>query len=320
VRRARVSGKMNKPSPTDKALAVVPLTLVLVVLLLISLSHGQPQGSLRVSYIDVGQGDGILLHGSDDTDVLIGAGPPAVGPTVVAYLQSEGVDDVDVMVLTYANDAHIGGLVDVLSSTIPVEFAIYPYIYGFEGYQTETFKRIVAEMRRRGKPCVMVSAPHTYTWGMLDAVVVNPVPMPTEHPPDNSVVLLVIYGDVRFLFTADITAHAEQIILDRKELGTWLEAHVLKVARHGDERGSSAPFLEAVGADLAVISVGDNARPAQETLERLQAVGARVLRTDRNGTIVVTTDGQTYEVRTNSLIYFPAVIRMPTPTPTPDES
>jgi competence protein ComEC len=308
---------MNKPSRANRTLVIIPLVLVASALLLISLSHGQPQDSLRVSYIDVGQGDSILLHASDDTDVLIGGGPPAAGPTVVAYLQSEGVDDVDVMVLTYASDAHIGGLIDVLSSTIPVESAIYPYIYFLEFYQTETFKRIVAEMERRGKPCVMVSAPHTYTWGALNAAVVNPVPMPTEYPPDNSVVLLVIYGDVRFLFTADITAHADGIILNREELEPWLDAHVLKVARHGDERGSSAPFLRAVGADLAIILVGDGRRPAPETLERLRAAGARVLRTDRDGTIVVTTDGQTYAVRTNSAIYFPAVIRMPTPTITP---
>ena len=62
--------------------------------------------------------------------------------------------------------------------------------------------------------------------------------------------------------------------------------------------------------------MGDGRRPAPETLERLRAAGAGVLRTDRNGTIVVTTDGQTYKVRTNSAIYFPSVIRMPTPTPT----
>jgi beta-lactamase superfamily II metal-dependent hydrolase len=213
------------------------------------------------------------------------------------------------MVLTYADDAHIGGLIDVLNSTIPVESALYSHIYNFEPYQTETFKGIIAEMERRGKPCMAVWAPHTYTWGVLDAVAVNPVPMPTEYPPDNSVVLLVIYSDVRFLFTADITAHAEGILLNREEVGAWLEADVLKVARHGDGSGSSAPFLEAVDPDLAIISVGDSGRPAPETLERLRAVGAHVLRTDQNGTIVVTTDGQTYEVHADYVVLLPMVVR-----------
>jgi beta-lactamase superfamily II metal-dependent hydrolase len=71
-----------------------------------------------------------------------------------------------------------------------------------------------------------------------------------------------------------------------------------------------------MGVDLAIISVGDGVRPVLETLERLWAAGSCVLRTDRNGTIVVTTNGQTYEVRTNSVIFFPSVIKLPTPTPT----
>lgn len=74
------------------------------------------------------------------------------------------------------------------------------------------------------------------------------------------------------------------------------------MAQHGSGYSSSESFLEAVGAELAIISVGDGSLPAQETLNRLRAAGARVLRTDRNGTIVVTIDGQTYEVQANSRV------------------
>jgi competence protein ComEC len=78
-----------------------------------------------------------------------------------------------------------------------------------------------------------------------------------------------------------------------------LPADVLKVSRHGSEQASSAAFLEAVGAEVAIISVGaDNpdGDPAQETLERLEAAGARVFRTDQNGTVIVNSDRQNYKV------------------------
>jgi competence protein ComEC len=99
-------------------------------------------------------------------------------------------------------------------------------------------------------------------------------------------------------------------------------ADVLKVAHHGNRYSSSAPFLDAVGAELAIISVGaDNpyGHPAQETLDRLAAAGARVLRTDQNCTITVTTDGQTYNVSACFVVFLPLVAKVASfePTPTP---
>ncbi len=103
----------------------IVLVAVLFVLLASSQAHGKLQDFFRVSYIDVGQGDSILLHTSDDVDILIDGGPSWAGPTVVAYLENEGIDDIEVMVLTHAHADHVGGLLDVLSSTIPVEAVIY---------------------------------------------------------------------------------------------------------------------------------------------------------------------------------------------------
>ena len=130
--------------------------------------------------------------------------------------------------------------------------------------------------------------------------------------------MLVTYGDADFLFTGDIGESAEQTILNS---GTPVAAEVLKVAHHGSRYSSSADFLEAVGAEAAVISVGDNpyGHPTDETLNRLRAAGARILRTDRRGTVVVTTDGQTYEVDSDFLVFLPLAARtagsVPTETP-----
>lgn len=94
---------------TIASLAVASLLLVLGMLLIPS-AYGKGSDFLRVSYINVGQGDSIWLHASDQTDILIDGGPPSAGPTVVAYLQGKGIDDIDVMVLSHGHDDHVGGL------------------------------------------------------------------------------------------------------------------------------------------------------------------------------------------------------------------
>ena len=178
-----------------------------------------------------------------------------------------------------------------------------------------TFQEIITQTQTRGLTPTPARAPQTYTWGPLSASILNPPLVPTEHPDENSIVMLVIYGDVRFLFTADVNSRIEQVILNTGTLRPWTEADILKVAQPGSDYSSSEPFLEAVGAELAIISIGAGNLPAQETLDRLRAAGARVLRTDRNGTIVVTTDGQTYTVKPNFIVLLPMVMKLPTPPP-----
>ena len=116
---------------------------------------------------------------------------------------------------------------------------------------------------------------------------------------NNSVVLRLVYGQMTFLFTGDIEAEAERLLVDS---GRPLSAVVLKVSHHGAGEASTEAFLEAVRPQLAVISVGAGNRyhhPAKATLRRLEACGARVLRTDQRGTVEVTTDGAQLWVETD---------------------
>jgi beta-lactamase superfamily II metal-dependent hydrolase len=314
-----IEGAMK--STRVKVVVALAAFLTVPILLLSLLSQGQAGNTLQIDYIDVGQGDSILLHASDGTDILIDGGPRSAGPTVVAHIQSRGIDDVEVIIVTHDDAEHVGGLIDVLRSTIPVESVIHPWLCSTSFFcQSPTYQEFSTEMQNRGLTPTPVQAYLTYTWGAINSFVVNPIIMPTEQFDENSVVILVVYGDVRFLFTADISSHTERLILSEETLASWVEADVLKVARHGGGQGSSARFLEAVGAELAVISVGaDNAYgyPAQETLDRLQAAGAGVLRTDQNGTVAVTTDGQTCEVQADFVVFLPLLTWRPPPTPTP---
>jgi competence protein ComEC len=135
----------------QKVLVPIGIVVVLLLLFLSPLAYGQLQDSLKVSYIDVGQGDSILLHASDDTDILIDGGPRSAGPTVVAYLQNEGIDDIEVMVLTHGDADHVGGLIDVLRSTIPIESVIY----NGRHHTSLTYQEFITETQTRGLPCVL---------------------------------------------------------------------------------------------------------------------------------------------------------------------
>ncbi|MBL8962174.1 MAG: MBL fold metallo-hydrolase [Gemmatimonadetes bacterium] len=120
-----------------------------------------------------------------------------------------------------------------------------------------------------------------------------------ENPNEASVVLRVEYGAQRWLLTGDAEAGAEGWLLSHAR--DALDATVLKVGHHGSRSSSSPAFLDAVRPRVAVVSVGrdnDYGHPSVEVLQRLDALGAHVLRTDDEGTIVLATDGQSLEVRT----------------------
>ncbi len=130
--------------------------------------------------------------------------------------------------------------------------------------------------------------------------------------------MLIAYRGAQFVLTGDIGSSTEQTILAS---GTPVAADVLKVAHHGSRYSSNSSFLQAVAPQLAVISVGaDNpyGHPAQETLDRLTGVGARLLRTDRNGTVIVTTDGLTFELDADFVVFLPLVAKPAPAAPQPE--
>ncbi len=268
-----------------------------------STGRGEDRTRLAVAFIDVGQGDSAWLHVSDGTDILIDGGPVSAGPTVVAYLQANDVDDIEVMVVTHAHVDHYGGLVDVLRSAIPVESVLY----NGQVQSGSTYLSLLTEMQRRGLTPTPASVGQEYGWGAIKASVLNPREAVTGDPNEDSVVLLIAYGTRRFLFTGDIGSSTEQRIV---ALGTPVASDVLKVAHHGSRYSSSASFLSRVSPVFAIISVGAGnpyGHPTRETLDRLQASGALILRTDERGTIVVTSDGQTLEVPARYVVFLPLV-------------
>jgi competence protein ComEC len=249
--------------------------------------------TVQVSYLDVGQGDSALIQSPDGFNILIDGGTGSAGPTVVAYLQKQNISDIDVLLASHNDSDHVGGLIDILEANdIDVNEV------RFNGYPgtSNTYQQFATAVANEGLSLIPIQYPQEYQWGLLDVFVLHPPPELTDPSQnDASVVLLVEYGDQRFLFTGDIGETVEAQILGRQ---TPVAASVLKVAHHGSDSSSGQAFLAAVAPQEAVISVGQNSygHPAQEVIERLVNNGARIWRTDWNGDIWVGTDGTTLTI------------------------
>jgi competence protein ComEC len=225
-------------------------------------------GRLRVSILDVGQGDAIVVQAPDGRTLVVDAGPGGpwrldTGERVVApFLLNHGIVRLAATMVTHADLDHAGGM-GALRRLVP----------SAEQWETPTAR------------------PFGGAW-------ITPLAATTDsaRTNDHAIVLRVELGLASILLASDIEAAAEHALVDR---GAPLAATVLKVAHHGAATSSTAPFLRAVRPAVAVISVGARnayGHPNPGALARLAAVGARVFRTDQHGAIVLDTDGRTLTI------------------------
>jgi competence protein ComEC len=253
-------------------------------------------GDLRVYFLDVGQGDSSLIL-FRDTVILIDAGDVDMGDRVVSDLRKLGADHIDLLVLTHPHSDHIGGMQsvlaafpvgEVLDTGLPHTSPVYEHF--LETVREQGIRYVVAEPGLTREPDPSLSL----------IVLSPPAERPYENLNENSIVLKFSYGTIRFLFTGDAGVEAEQALLRK---GYSVEAQVLKVAHHGSSDATSPAFLSRVRPEVAVISLGrDNpyGHPHAEALDALQAAGPSVYRTDRDGTVLIRSDGTSYSVTTEN--------------------
>ena len=257
---------------------------------------------LTIHFIDVGQGDAILID-KGDTDILVDGGPTSA--SVLTYLQGQGVGDIDLLVATHPHADHIGGLTAVLG-----QYQVSEIWVNGDTATSQTYQNFAGAVAAEGATIREVTRGYTTQMDGLDIAVFNPTAQRTGDLNEDSVVFRLTCGEVSVLLTGDATSDSEATML--ADGGVALDADVLKVGHHGSRYSSNAAFLAAVSPTDAVISVGAGntyGHPHQETLDRLAAAGATVYRTDLNGTVVLTSDCNTYALTTGG----PA----PTPTPAP---
>ena len=172
-------------------------------------------------------------------------------------------------------------------------------------YTTKVFSNVVKYADEQGHPVEVPQTGDSWTLGSASVQVIGPVQTYSD-PNNGSLVLRVDYGGTSFLFTGDMEQNAEADLMDS---GANVRADVLKVGHHGSPTSSSEAFLEAVAPSIAVISVGENndyGHPGANVLARLEALGTTIYRTDTQGEIIITSDGQTLTVTTDPTSREPA--------------
>ena len=244
---------------------------------------------LSVHYIDVEQADSILLVCGGEY-MLIDAGEKDSQDTVTHYLTGLGIERLDLVVATHAHSDHIGDMADVLKA-IPADMIWYPeYRHG-----TNAEKDFLTAAESCGANLYQPELGETYDLGGATVTVLGPVHNDYEDPNDMSIVVMVQFGDNRFLFTGDMENEdgAETDLLEY-----WgddaLKADVLKLGHHGSRTSTSYRFLRAVSPAYAVIPVGagnEYGHPHKETLNILGQAEIYTYRTDYMGTIIAVSDG-----------------------------
>ena len=287
-----------------KKLVLISLTFCLVVAIFALGAHAANPGELRISYINVREGDAALIQAPENFNILIDGGRAYAEPTIVAYLLSQGARRIDLMVASHADSDHINGLTKILENgSLPVGDILYS---GY-GEESTPWAAFVTAAASQGITPTLVSYPAELSWGSLIVNVLNPsADLIDPEPNDASLVLKIEYGSIDFLFTGDIDTTVEATVIAR---GTPLAAEVLKVSHHGSKNGTGAEFLSAVQPVDAVISVGPNAygHPAASVIQALESLGVQVWRTDQDGNILVVSDGMSYTVYKTHWIFLPFI-------------
>lgn len=248
-----------------------------------------------VHYLDVGQADCELIVCGDEC-ILIDAGDVDAYSTINAYLQAQEIDTIDYFILTHAHADHIGSADEVIRN-YTIKNVIMPK-YSEENTPTsKVYEDVLYALQDSTAKVIAAKPGNAYTLGGCSFCVYAPNDDYTEMN-NSSVVIRAQYGSTSFLFQGDAEKKSESDILEK---GFDVRANVLKLGHHGSKTSSTEAYLRAVDPELAIISCGENNSynlPSDSTLERLDKLGIDYRRTDRNGTIVVTSDGNSVSVQT----------------------
>lgn len=229
--------------------------------------------ALRVTFLDVGQGDAVLLQAPEGQTALVDAGRYDVVP----LLREMGVERIDLLVATHPHADHIGGMAHVIES-MPVR----SYMDNGDPHATATYRRLLAALDARPEITYLEALPRTISLGSVEIEVLPLLRRGTTDHNNRSVTLVVRYGT----FTAFLSGDSEiRQLTDLVGRGVVPRMTLLKAPHHGSDNGFTPAFLRAGRPEVVVISVGRNGygHPRPAALSAYAEIGARVLRTDMDG-------------------------------------
>ena len=256
-------------------------------------------GNLIVDFIDVGQGDSILIRQGDHA-MLIDGGTSECKDDLLNFLKSENIQKFDYIVGTHPHEDHIGSLDDVINA-YDFDTILFPKVTT----TTKTFENLVNAVKNKNKKFTTPVSGNEYTLGDAKFKILAPSSDSYQSLNNYSIVIKLTYGENTFMFTGDAETLSETEMLNSFD---DLTADVLKIGHHGSTTSTSKKFLNAVNPKYAVISVGkDNTynHPTKTTMNKLEELKIPVYRTDEEGTIECVSNGKdiTFNVEPGSYDY-----------------
>lgn len=252
-------------------------------------------GEMKVHFIDVGQGDATFIQTPNGKTILIDAGERDMGNKVISYIQSLGVNTIDVLIATHPHADHIGGLPEVINN-----FSIGQVYMPKVTHTTKTYEDLLLAIQNKGLKINTAKAGVVLDVDPdIEAVMLAPNGEEYSKLNDYSAILKIVYGESSFIITGDAEDTSEKKMVGG---GLNLKADVLRVSHHGSSSSTIQEFLSAVDPKYAVISVGrDNkyGHPHEEVITRLSNAGIDIYRTDIHGNIVISTKGNEYNININ---------------------
>jgi len=291
----------------------IPGNFLILLMLIISVSlwhriyilYSAPQEKeLTVTFLDVRQGDSILIKTPKGKNIIIDGGAipkewsnfDAGKNVVVPYIKKQGIKKLDLVIATHPDLDHIGGLLPVLNHT-----KVDMFIDSGTVSTTQTYEALLKTIEKK-KIKYQTAQPGEIN---LDPEIKFEILSQIDNTfitdsNNNSIVIKLQYKNVSFLFAGDIGEKAEKLYIKKYE--EKLRSTILKVAHHGGKNATSINFLNYVQPEFAIISCGKNnpfGHPSEEVLERLNKFNVTIYRTDTQGTITIKTNGEKYKTIIN---------------------
>ena len=249
----------------------------------------ESSSNLKIYFVDVGQADCILINDNNEYG-LIDAGNNEDGEKIVKYFKDLGITKFKYVFGTHAHEDHIGGMDNIIEN-----FQIEHFYMPDTITTTRTFEEVLDALEEKNIAFETPEEDENLTFSDTDFKVLH-VGKDKRDLNDTSIVLKLTYKNTSYLFMGDATSSVEKDILDKD-----VKSDVLKVGHHGSQYSSTISFLKKVSPKYAIIEVGKNNsynHPKEVTLKKLEDLGTKIYRTDEDGTIILTSDGENMSFET----------------------
>ncbi len=277
---------MKKPKKLKYLFFVLTIINLIVWILFFSITNK----SFSISFLNVGNGDGILIETPDDFRIVIDGGPSDKILSKIGLSRPLSKKEIDLLILTHPHEDHVFGALEIVKN-----YQVKKIVTSGVVYTNPSYLSLLEEIKNKNIPHQVAFNGQVYKLGDLEIKIIYPFSdisgKKVANLNDSSLVFKIRYGKFSALFLGDIEEKAGLEILKQ---GINLKADVVKVSHQGAKNGAqNLPFfLERISPKLAIISVGENrfGHPSQKTLERLNNLNVKVLRTDKDGDITIFSD------------------------------